>query len=50
MCVSSPRDGLVGTITISLRPYAFVGAARYAGMRPRSVSAPSARAIERSGL
>ena len=28
MCVSSPRDGLVGTMTISFSAYAFLGAAR----------------------
>ncbi len=50
MCVSRPREGLEGTTTISLSPYACVGEPRYAGMRPRSVSAPSGRAIERSGL
>jgi hypothetical protein len=50
MCVSSPRDGFVGTMTISLSPYVFVGALRYAGMRTEERVAPSERAIERSGL
>ena len=50
MCVSSPRDGLVGTITISFSAYAGADPARYAGMSPSSVSASGGRAIERSGL
>ena len=50
MCVSRPRDGFVGTMTISLSAYADDGAARYAGMSPSSVSASGGRAIERSGL
>jgi hypothetical protein len=50
MCVSRPRVGLVGTTTISLRPYAGEAPPRYAGMSPSSVSAPSARTIDRSGL
>ena len=50
MCVSRPRDGFVGTMTISLSAYAGDGPPRYAGMSPRSVSARPGRAIERSGL
>ena len=50
MCVSSPLDGLVGTITISFSAYAGDEPPRYAGMSPSSVSTPGERAIERSGL
>ena len=50
MCVSSPREGLVGTMTISFSAYVDDGPLRYAGMSPSSVPAPSGRAIERSGL
>ena len=50
MCVSRPRDGFVGTMTISLSAYDADAPPRYAGMSPSKVSAPSGRAIERSGL
>ena len=50
MCVSSPRDGLVGTMTISFSAYADDTPARYAGIRPSSVLASGGRAMERSGL
>jgi hypothetical protein len=50
MCVSSPRAGLSGTMTISLSAYARLSPPRYAGMRPSRVSAPSGRATDLSGL